>query len=169
MTARYDRPLLPPRKTLIRFFGGDRRPVSLDLAAQLLGFSEQWVRARVSSESLLLPGEHVPWEDVMHWFLSVWPRDTIVTRLRPDADVLLPRGLHLRTVRWRLPAYLVAAIETQAALDRHSELDRHDATVNGYLVGQLHNIIEDATVAALAADEDFLAAFYYPAVPEGAP
>jgi hypothetical protein len=157
-------PTLPPKKTLIRFFG-DRRPVPLDVAAELLGFSTEWVRARAASDAMLLPREKVPWEDVMHWFLHAWPRDTVIARLTPDADVLIPEGLHLRTVQWRLPAYLVAAIEAQAALDAGREHDRHDASVGPYLAEQLHNIIDESTVAALAGDDDFLTAFHFPAEP----
>jgi hypothetical protein len=155
---------LPPKKTLIRFFD-DRRAVPLDLAAHLLGFFTQWVRARAASDAMLLPGEKVPWEDVMHCFLHVWPRDAVSACLTPDADVLLPEGLHLRTVQWRLPAYLVAAIEAQAALDTRREHDRHDASVGPYLAEQLHNIIEDSTVAGLAGDADFLTAFHFSAEP----
>lgn len=157
-------PTLPPKTTLIQFFG-DRRPVPLDVAAHLLGFSTQWVRARAANDAMLLPGDTVPWEDVMHWFLHVWPRDAVVARLEPDADVLLPRGLHLRTVHWRLPAYLIAAIETQAVLDARRTRDRHDTAVDAYLAEQLHNIIEDSTVAAFAGDDEFLTAFHYPTEP----
>jgi hypothetical protein len=157
-------PTLPPKETLIHFFA-DRGPVPLEVAAQLLGFPTEWVRARAAAEAMLLPGEKVAWEDVMHWFLHAWPREAVIARLAPDADGLLPAGLHLRTVQWRLPAYLVAAIEAQAALDAGRRRDRHDASVETYLAEQLHNIIDDATVAALAGDEEFLAAFHFPAEP----
>ena len=162
MRPRHAKPTLPPKRMLIRFLG-DRRPVPLEVAAQLLGFSAEWVRARAAGEAMLLPGDKVPWEDVVHWFLDVWPRDAILARLQPDADVLLPPGLHLRRVQWRLPAYLVAALEVQAGLDARRRGDRHDASVDGYLAEQLHSIIEDSTVAALGEDDDFLAAFHYPA------
>src|SRR5215212_7304735 len=157
-------PSLPSRKTLIRFFG-DRRPIALPLAAQLLGFPENSIRERALADTTLLPGEKLPWEDVMYWFLHAWPQEEVVARLKPDADVLLPRGLHLRNVHWRLPAYVVAGIERQAERDARSARDRHNASVEAYVAGQLHNLIEDATVAAFAGDDDFLTAFYYPAEP----
>jgi len=139
--------------------------VPLAAAAQLLGFSTEWVRARAAADAMLLPGEKVPWEDVMLWFLHAWPRDAVIARLEPDAGLLLPAGLHLRTVEWRLPAYLVAAIEAQAGLDARRHRDRHDASVGTYLAEQLHNLIDHATVAALAGDEEFLTAFHFPAEP----
>lgn len=157
-------PSLPSRKTLIRFFG-NHRPVTIALAAQLLGFPEAWIRERASEDATMLPDEKLPWEDVMYWFLHAWPRDAVIARLRPEADVLLPRGLHLRTVHWRLPAYLVAAIERQAAQDAQTARDRHDASVEAYLAGQLHALIEDTTLAMFAGDDEFLTAFYYPAEP----
>ena len=101
----------------------------------------------------------------MHWFLQVWPRDAVVAVLSPDTDVLLPRGLHLVSVQWRLPAYLVTALEAQATLDRRKQRDRHDTSVSAYVAAQLHNIIEDATVSALKDDHEFLTAFHYPADP----
>lgn len=157
-------PSLPSRRTLIRFFG-NRRPVTVALAAQLVGFPEAWIRERASEDAGLLPGEKLAWEDVMYWFLRAWPREAIVARLKPEADVLLPRGLHLRTVHWRLPAYLVAAIERQATDDARTARDRHDASVEAYVASQLHALIEDSTVASFAGDDEFLTAFYYPAEP----
>src|SRR4028119_1131054 len=129
MSPRKPRPTVPPKEVLIRFFA-DRGPVPLDDAAQLLGFSKEWVRARATADAALLPGEQVAWEAVMHWFLQVWPRDAVVAVLSPDTDVLLPRGLHLVSVQWRLPAYLVTALEAQATLDRRKQRDRHDTSVS---------------------------------------
>jgi hypothetical protein len=157
-------PQIPSRKTLIRFFG-TRRPVTISLAAQLVGFPEDWIRERVSQDAAFLPDGKLPWEDVMYWFLHSWPREAILARLKPEADVLLPRGLHLRTVHWRVPAYLVAAIERQAALDAQAARDRHDASVEAYLAGHLHALIEDSTIATFQDDDEFLTAFYYPAEP----
>jgi len=165
MTARRQAtPRLPSKEVLVRFFG-NREPVPVDLAARLLGVPPEWIRSRATGQGSLLSGDKLPWEDVMDWFLDVWPRDAVVARLQPDADAFLPRGLHLRTVHWRLPAYVITAFEVQAKLDARLQSDRHDRSVDGYVAAQLHNMIELFTVAALADDDEFLTAFHFPAPP----
>ena len=151
---------LPPRNILIRFLA-ERHPVSIREAATVLGFREAAVRRRADREGCLLRHDMVPWSEVAYWLVTAWPATTLVHRLG-HAAALLPAGLHPRRVSWRLPAYLVTALERQTAIEARRRDDVHSLSIEQYASEQLHVVIDDRTVAELQEDLEFIQAFYFP-------
>ena len=86
--------------------------------------------------------------------LRAWPRAALLARLG-NASALLPRGLHLTPVPWRLPLYVVRATETQAVSKRRGETEDHVAEA-------LDLLIDDDTLGLFRDDAEFLAAYEYP-------
>ena len=120
-----------------------RRTTSLpiDKAAALLGITVRELRARTESGDC---DATTSWEEIAyHIFLD-----------RPRASLNgnhLPRDLRLVRVPWRLPRYVIRAMELQASRD-----------VDDYVADVLHERIETSTVDALRNDHAFVEAFYYP-------
>jgi len=152
--------LRPDRKTLIRFFT-ERRDLSVPEAARLLGWPPRALLSRVREEAALLPDSRIAWADVAFWLLQAWPRAQLLGILGKQAS-LIPPDLHLTEVRWRLPLYVVRALELQAALQRTSSLDVRSTDIADYVADELHLLIEPETVETLQHDPAFRAAYDYP-------
>jgi len=151
-------PTLPSPTLLQRFFK-ERRPCSIAEAADIVGYSEAWVRKRAEIEGIDLAGGFVPWEDVMLWFLRAWPLALVEDSVPRDT---LPALLRTTTVTWRLPRYLVQALDRQTQLESARSNDRHALTVEQYVAEQLHLVIDDDTVAAMNDDGAFMDAWLFP-------
>ncbi|HEV2721514.1 MAG TPA: hypothetical protein VG323_15945 [Thermoanaerobaculia bacterium] len=148
------------REALIRFFG-ERRDPSVMEAAGLLGWNAAAVLRRAREEDALLPDSRIAWPDVAIWLLQVWPRAQLLGALGKHA-ALIPVGLHLTTVTWRLPVYVVRAVERQGLLRRAGREGLHSPHIDDYVAEVLDLMIEDDTIAALRNDVDFLEAYGYP-------
>jgi len=151
-------PTLPSPTILQRFFK-ERRPCSIAEAADIVGYSEAWVRKRAEIEGIDLAGGVLPWEDVMLWFLRAWPLALVEDSVPRDT---LPALLRTTTVTWRLPRYLVQALDRQTQLESARSNDRHALTVEQYVAEQLHLVIDDDTVAAMNDDGAFMDAWLFP-------
>ncbi|HEV2720421.1 MAG TPA: hypothetical protein VG323_10425 [Thermoanaerobaculia bacterium] len=154
-------PTLPSSVTLQRFFR-ERRPCSIAEAADIVGYSETWVRKRAEIDGIDLAAGVVPWEDVMLWFLRAWPLPLVEDAVPPETIAHLPALLRTTTVTWRLPRYLVHALDRQTALESARSNDRHALTVEQYVAEQLHLVIDDDTVAAMNDDRGFMEAWLFP-------
>ena len=154
-------PSLPSSEILLRFFR-ERRPCSIAEAADLVGYSEAWVRGRAEAEGVDLSAGVVPWEDVMLWFLRVWPLPLVEDAVPRETAAELPALLRTESVTWRLPSYLVRALERQIELEARRSNDRHALTVEQFVAEQLHLVIDDDTVAAMHDDRAFLEAWLFP-------
>lgn len=153
-------PKFPRPDSLIRFFR-NRRPVLVRDAAHLLGWPLPRVLSRARDDGVVLSDDCLPWEDVAFWLIAAWPRDAVVAALE-RAATRLPTELCLRPVTWRLPRYVVTAMERQARLQRAGCEDAHDRSVQGYVADVLHLSIESVTVDALREDRSFMSAYRYP-------
>jgi hypothetical protein len=153
-------PALPDRRTLIRFLT-ERPDLSVADAAALLGWTPGALLRRARDEGALLPDGRIAWSGAAFWLLQVWPRAALLRVLGKHSG-LIPRGLHLIEVRWRLPLYLVRAVEQQAALRRAHCDEIRNETVEDYVACALDLLIDDETVAALNADPTFREAYDYP-------
>lgn len=151
-------PTLPSPIALQRFFK-ERRPCSIAEAADLVGYSEMWVRRRAAADGIDVSGGLLPWEDVMLWFLRAWPLALVEDAVPRET---LPARLRTTTVTWRLPRYLVDALDRQTELERTRSNDRQTLTVEQYVAEQLHLVIDDDTVAALDDDSGFMEAWLFP-------
>jgi len=151
-------PTLPSPTLLQRFFK-ERRPCSIAEAADVVGYSEAWVRARAAADGIDLADGVLPWEDVMLWFLRAWPLPLVEDSVPRET---LPARLRTTTVTWRLPRYLVDALDRQTDLERARSNDCHALTVEQYVAEQLHLVIDDDTVAAMNDDRGFMEAWLFP-------
>ena len=154
-------PTLPSSVTLQRFFR-ERRPCSIAEAADLVGYSQAWVRRRAETDGIDLSAGFIAWEDVMLWFLRAWPLPLVEDSVPPETLAALPALLRTATVTWRLPRYLVRALDRQIELETARSNDRHALTVEQYVAEQLHLVIDDDTIAALRDDGGFLEAWLFP-------
>jgi hypothetical protein len=142
------------REALIRFFV-ERPSLTVRAAAELLGWHPAAVLAEARQEKALLPGNRVVWKEVAFWLLQAYPREWLLQTLGAHAR-LIPAELHLAEVQWRLPLYVLRAMERQA--------DAHTMPVEDYIADALHLVIDQETVASLQDDRAFLEAFDYPDV-----
>jgi len=154
-------PTLPSHATLQRFFR-ERRPCSIAEAAAIVGYSEAWVRRRADIDGIDMAGGVLPWEDVMLWFLRAWPLALVEDAVPRETLAYLPVLLRTTTVTWRLPRYLVRALDVQTELESVRSNDRHALTVEQYVAEQLHLVIDDDTVAAMNDDRGFMEAWLFP-------
>jgi hypothetical protein len=154
-------PTLPSPTTLQRFFR-ERRPCSIAEAADIVGYSAAWVRKRAAIDGIDLTDGFLPWEDVMLWFLRAWPLPLVEDSVPRETLAHLPALLRTTTVTWRLPRYLVHALDRQAELESVRSNDRHALTVEQYVAEQLHLAIDDDTVAAMNDDSGFMEAWLFP-------
>jgi hypothetical protein len=154
-------PTLPSLSILQRFFR-ERRACSIAEAADVVGYSSAWVRRRAELDGVDLSGGVVAWEDVMLWFLRAWPLPLVEDAVPRETLADLPALLRTTTVTWRLPRYLVHALDRQTELESARSSDRHALTVEQYVAEQLHLVIDDETVAALNDDGGFMEAWLFP-------
>jgi len=154
-------PTLPSLSILQRFFR-ERRAYSIAEAADVVGYSSAWVRRRAELDGVDLSGGVVAWEDVMLWFLRAWPLPLVEDAVPRETLADLPALLRTTTVTWRLPRYLVHALDRQTELESARSSDRHALTVEQYVAEQLHLVIDDETVAALKDDGGFMEAWLFP-------
>jgi hypothetical protein len=150
-------PPTPSRQALRRFLGA-RRPCSIKEAAELVGFDEAWVQRQVFQEGVRLDAGRVPWADVALWFMRAWPPCAIDEMT--EGIEAWPDLLRSSQVAWRLPVYLLLALERQAARER-SRGDRHGLPLEQYVAEQLHLLIEAETVAEFGEDVRFIAAYEF--------
>jgi hypothetical protein len=154
-------PTLPSPELLQRFFR-ERRACSIAEAADLVGYSVAWVRRRAAIDGIDIAGGVVPWEDVMLWFLRAWPLPLVEDAVPRETLAYLPALLRTTTVTWRLPRYLVRALDRQIDLESARSNDRKALTVEQYVAEQLHLVIDDDTVAAMRDDSGFMEAWLFP-------
>ena len=154
-------PTLPSPSILQRFFR-ERRACPIAEVADVVGYSTAWVRRRAELDGIDLSAGTVPWEDVMLWFLRAWPLPLVEDAVPRETLAGLPALLRTTTVTWRLPRYLVRALDRQTELESARSNDRHALTVEQYVAEQLHLVIDDDTVAALRDDGGFMEAWLFP-------
>ena len=154
-------PTLPSPAVLQRFFR-ERRPCSIAEAADLVGYSAAWVRRRAEIDGIDLAAGLVPWDHVMLWFLRAWPLPLVEDSVPRETLAELPALLRTATVTWRLPRYLLRALDRQIDLETSRSNDRQALTVEQYVAEQLHLAIDDDTVASLGDDSGFMEAWLFP-------
>jgi hypothetical protein len=154
-------PTLPSPELLQRFFQ-ERRPCSIAEAAELVGYSQAWVRRRAEIDGINVAAGVIAWEDVMLWFLRAWPLPLVENSVPPETLAELPALLRTTTVTWRVPRYLARALDRQIELETMRTNDRHALTIEQFVAEQLHLAIDDDTVAALGEDAGFMEAWLFP-------
>ena len=150
-------PTFPRSESLARFF---RMPpaslVALPEVAALLGTSIPTFRAMLRDEGTLPPDGPIPWTEAASYVFDAWPRAQLMDALGPDAASIFPRDFHLARVDWRIPIFILRAMEHQAAASARGVAD--------YVADLLYNEIQPATLGAFRDDSEFLRAFHYPVI-----
>jgi hypothetical protein len=154
-----DRPGSPPARAITRFLRNHRN-VSVPETARLLRFPDERIRARALREAELLDGDRLSWDTAALWLLEAWPLSTLAEIVRGDPG-LLPEQLLPIAVSWRIPAYVVRAMETQTMLAAATgEMERRE--VEDYVASVLDWHIEDPARFLLSHDAGFREAFDFP-------
>lgn len=165
-------PEFPSRETLIRFFRRDpRSAVPLAEVARLLGTDPGTVEAMLRAEGGHGRLPELSWSEAAAYLFDAWPRAQLLDTLGPSFIGEIPPDFYAARVDWSIPAFLVRALEHQAARDRHDDprLGRtlppghpHTRTLDDYVADLLYAAITPETVHALRDDPDFVRAFRYP-------
>lgn len=152
-------PQFPPSESLRRFFRTDPRArVPVVEAASLLGVAPETLRAMLQEEGGHPPEDAIAWSEAAALLFDAWPRAEIFDALDADFDDLIPAELRLARVSWRLPLFIIRAMEHQAA--RANAL--HARRIEDYIADLLYAEIQPATLNAFRNDSAFLRAFHYP-------
>ncbi len=176
MPAGSSTPRFPGRETLAEFLGMDRRKrVRIPALAQLLGAPDEQVREVLLSEGVRLRFDSLEWGEAAGYLFDAWPRARIIDALGPDLAHLIPAAFHPARVRWRIPLFILRAMEHQAALMRENDprvnaaaANRHfiSPAVDDYIADILFTEIQPSTVEDLASDAAFREAYHYPPLNE---
>jgi hypothetical protein len=155
-------PRIPPDPGLLTRFLRDRqRLVPMHEIATLFGWSRDAVRRQAAAEGVPLPGGAVPWTAAASWLLDIWPLGTLFEILGYDAT-LLPRGLQLLPVQWKLPAYIVHGLRVQSQIEPLPHRVARPADFEDYLRDLLHRAIDTDTAQRLKDDHGFTEAYEFP-------
>jgi len=148
----------PVRELLAEFFRMDpRERVSSGKLAGLLGTSVEQVLELLRAEGLSAHADSAEWTDAATYLLDAWPRRRVIDALGDDlARERIPSGVRPVPVPWHLPPFIVLAMEHQASRAHPSQ------AVDDYVADTLYGEIQPETVAALAHDPAFLAAYRFP-------
>ena len=147
----------PAAREIIRFLR-KRRNVSVSETARLLRFPGKQIRARALRDRELLADDRLSWETVAVWLLEAWPLSALAA-IAADDPGLLPEQLLPIAVPWRIPVYIVRAMETQTKLTA-GEMERPE--VEDYVASILDGYIDDATRLSLSRDAGFREALHFP-------
>lgn len=148
-----------------------RRRVRVPMLARLLGASAEQVREVLLNEGVQLRSDSVEWGEAAAYLFDAWPRAQIIDALGPDAARLIPAAFHPAGVHWRIPLFILRAIEHQAALMHENDPRVNPAAIEGHFISPaLEDYIADilfaeihpSTVADLASDTAFVEAYHYP-------
>ncbi|HEX6096907.1 MAG TPA: hypothetical protein VF432_11330 [Thermoanaerobaculia bacterium] len=152
-------PQFPSPESLTRFFRTDPRArIPLARLASLLGVSRDAARAILQEEGGHHPDAGIPWSEAAALLFDAWPRIAILDSLGPEAGHVIPAQFRPAPVRWRVPIFVIRAMEHQAA----RACSAHPRPIDDYIADLLSAAIEPETLAAFRDDAAFVQAFHYP-------
>jgi hypothetical protein len=147
-----------PWARLRRFFN-DRSEVSIREAAALFGRDPAWIIAQLDQIAVPHPERGIPWGEI-----AVLVRETLTPvelgALAGSAPAF-PALLRVSTVAWRLPAYLLIALEHLVASERAAD-PMSSLTVEAYVARHLELTLDPEVLARLCIEPAFRAAFRFP-------
>ena len=144
----------------VRKFFSDRVSVSLRDAAMIARSDPAWVLAQIENPERATAGDTIPWPEVAAIVQRTW------TSADLDAAVGtiegFPRLLRVSLVQWRLPAYLLIALEHVVAEMRGDSPENETLTVETYVARQLDLLLDMDMLKRLSSDAAFREAFEFP-------
>jgi hypothetical protein len=144
----------------LRQFFRDRAPVSLGDTALIAGVAPAWILGEIERPEQVIAGGFIPWSEVVSIIQRTWTP--------ADLDAALggvkgfPKLLHVSLVQWRLPAYLLVALEHIVAGMRGDSPENETLTVEAYVARQLDLLLDMDIVKRLNNDSAFREAFEFP-------
>ncbi len=144
----------------VRQFFRDRAPVSLLDATMIVRSDPAWVLTQIENPERAAAGHAIPWPEVAAIVQRTWtPADL-------DAAVGeiegFPKLLRVSVVHWRLPAYLVIALEQIVVEIRADSPEGETLTVESYVARLLDLFVDMDRVQGLCSDPAFREAFEFP-------
>ena len=148
-----------PWRRLRRFFD-DRSHVSIREAVALLGCDPSWIIAQLDRIAVPDPENGIPWVE-----LAALARETL-TPAELDAVAggapAFPALLRVSSVEWRLPAYLLIALEHLVAKERALNPAAARLTVEAYVARHLDLMLDPEIFEHLCIEPAFRDAFHFP-------
>ena len=149
-----------PAVARVRQFFRERVPVSLRDAAHITRSDPAWLLAQIENPERAVAGDPIPWPEVAAIVQRTWtPADL-------DAAVGViegfPKLLRMSLVHWRLPAYLVIALEHIVVEMRTDSPEGATLTVESYVARLLDLFMDMDRVQGLCSDPAFREAFEFP-------
>jgi hypothetical protein len=148
-----------PWARLSRFFD-DRKTVSLPEAAALFDCDPAWLIAQLDPVAVPNPQDGIPWTEIavlVREFFTPAELDAVAGTM-PG----FPSLLRVSPVKWRLPAYLLIALEHLVADERARNGHASRLTVEAYVARQLSDILDTDVIDRLSVEPAFRAARYFP-------
>jgi hypothetical protein len=148
-----------PWARLRRFFG-DRRPVSLAEAAALLDCEPGWITEQLDPVAVPHPEDGIPWVEMAILVRQIFTP----TELDAVAGTMhaYPSLLRVSSVEWRLPVYLLIALEHLVADERALNVEASRLTVEAYVARHLADMLDMEVFDRLSNDPTFRAARQFP-------
>ena len=148
-----------PWAHLRRFFD-DPRPVSVGEAAALFGCDSDGILAQLDEVAVPHPEDGIPWVEfaaLVRQRLTPAELDTVA-----GGTPSFPALLRVSSVEWRLPAYLLVALEHLVAEERVLNPRASRLTVEAYVARHLDLMLEHDVFERLCVEPAFREAFHFP-------
>jgi hypothetical protein len=148
-----------PWARLRRFFR-DRSQVSIREAVALLGRDPAWIIAQLDQIAVPHPEHGIPWVEI-----AALLRETLTPAELESAAgsaPAFPALLRVSSVVWRLPAYLLIALEHLVANERAVNPLASGLTVEAYVARQLNLMLDSEIFHRLSIEPAFREAFRFP-------
>ncbi|MEA2239959.1 MAG: hypothetical protein QOC81_4683 [Thermoanaerobaculia bacterium] len=144
----------------VRRFFIDRLPVSLADAAAITRSHTAWVLAEIENPERVVAGGLIPWSEVAAIVQRTWTPADLDAAAGTTAG--FPALLRVSLVQWRLPAYLLIALERIVAETRGDSPEGDTLTVEAYVARQLDLLLDMDLAEGLCSDSAFREAFEFP-------
>jgi hypothetical protein len=134
--------------------------VSLREAAALLGRDPAWIIAQLDPIAVPHPERGIPWGE-----MAVLVRETLTPvelGALAGSTPAFPALLRVSPVAWRLPAYLLIALEHLVAGERAADPMSSRLTVEAYVARHLALTLDPEVLERLCVEPAFRAAFRFP-------
>jgi hypothetical protein len=152
-----------PWARLRRFFN-DRSGVSLREASALLGRGQAGIIAQLDPIAVPHPERGIPWGE-----MAVLVRETLTPaelEALAGSSPAFPALLRVSSVAWRIPAYLLIALEHLVAAERAADPlaspTSSRLTVEAYVARHLELTLDAEVLARLCVEPAFREAFRFP-------
>jgi hypothetical protein len=144
----------------VRRFFSDRLPVSLADAALIARCDPASVLAEIENPERAIAGDLIPWADVAAIVQRTWTPADLDAAAGTMAG--FPVLLRVSLVQWRIPAYLLIALERIVAERRANSPEGGTLTVEAYVARQLDLFLDMDIAEELCRDPAFREAFEFP-------